>query len=79
MIIKAKDIHDCEDCPLHDNEYPGGWTSGAGGTPIEPPCCDWDDEDDKTFKIDLVGKCTIDSYNNIPQIIIEDYNIVEVR
>ena len=40
---------------------------------------DWDDEDDKTFKIDLVGKCTIDSYNNIPQIIIEDYNIVEVR
>ena len=33
----------------------------------------------KTFKIDLVGKCTIDSYNNIPQIIIEDYNIVEVR
>lgn len=46
MIIKAKDIHDCEDCPLYDNECPGGWTSGAGGTPIEPPCCNWDDEDE---------------------------------
>lgn len=44
--IKAKDIHDCDDCPLYKDDCSGGWTSGCGGTPIEPPCCSWDDEDE---------------------------------
>lgn len=44
FYIKAKDINGCDDCPLKDNDCPGGWTSGAGGTPIEPPCCIWDDD-----------------------------------
>ena len=46
IIIKAKDIHDCEDCPLLDDDCPGGWTSGTGGTPIEPPCCSWNNNDE---------------------------------
>ena len=44
--MKAKDIHDCNECPLYENECSGGWTSGAGGTPIEPPCCGWNDDDE---------------------------------
>ena len=44
--ILAKDIHGCEDCPLYESECLGGWTSGAGGEPIEPPCCNWNDDDE---------------------------------
>lgn len=44
--MKAKDIHDCDECPLYENECSGGWTSGAGGTPVEPPCCNWGDDDE---------------------------------
>lgn len=44
--IKAKDIHDCNDCPLYKEECSGGWTSGSGGEPIEPPCYSWNPEDE---------------------------------
>lgn len=45
-IVKAKDITDCDNCPLYNNDCLGGWTSGGGGIPIEPPCCSWNDEDE---------------------------------
>lgn len=45
-IIFAKDIDDCSVCPLYEHDCPGGWTSGGGGTPIEPPCCSWNDDDE---------------------------------
>lgn len=41
----ASEITECEDCPLYKNDCPGGWTSGAGGTPIEPPCCSWNGDE----------------------------------
>lgn len=45
--MKLGDIEDCSECPLKDKELcPGGWTSGAGGIPIEPPCAGWDGEED---------------------------------
>lgn len=45
--MKLGDIEDCSECPLKDEGLcPGGWTSGAGGTPIEPPCAGWDGEED---------------------------------
>lgn len=44
--MKAKDINECEDCPLKDNDCPGGYTSGPTGKPIEPPCCSWNDDTD---------------------------------
>jgi hypothetical protein len=43
--MKAKDIKDCDNCPLYKNDCKGGWTSNNRGTPIEPPCIEWDDED----------------------------------
>ena len=43
--ILAKDIHECEDCPLYKSECEGGWTSDARGRPIEPPCYGWNDDD----------------------------------
>lgn len=43
---KASEIEECEDCPLLGNDCPGGWTSGAGGTPIEPPCCSWNGDEE---------------------------------
>ena len=44
--VLAKDINSCEECPLYKSECPGGWTSDPGGTPIEPPCCNWNDDDE---------------------------------
>ena len=41
--IHAKDITCCEECPLLHEDCPGGWTSGPGGSPIEPPCTSWTD------------------------------------
>lgn len=41
----AKDIHDCANCPLYKKDCPGDWKCGTGGTPIEPPCLCWDDDD----------------------------------
>lgn len=39
--MKLGDIEDCSECPLKDEGLcPGGWTSGAGGIPIEPPCAE---------------------------------------
>lgn len=43
-IVLAKDIEDCDSCPLKDHDCPGGWTSGGSGQPIEPPCCSWNDD-----------------------------------
>ena len=40
----AKDIHGCDECPLYKNDCPGGWTPSGGGTPVEPPCCSWNDD-----------------------------------
>lgn len=42
--IIAKDIEDCASCPLYGCDCKGGWTIGAGGTTIEPPCVYWDDD-----------------------------------
>ena len=42
--MKAKDITDCEDCPL--KEKCKGMTSSPSGVPIEPVCLSWDDEDE---------------------------------
>lgn len=42
--ICAKDIHDCDECPLLQHDCSGGWTSDGGGRPIEPPCTSWDDD-----------------------------------
>ena len=45
--MKLGDIEDCSECPLKDEGLcPGGWTSGAGGIPIEPPCAGWDGDED---------------------------------
>ena len=40
--------YDCSVCPFHDDVCPGGWKSGYGGVPIEPPCTGWDKYDDDT-------------------------------
>lgn len=41
--MKLHEIEDCDECPIKDEGIcPGGWTSGAGGIPIEPPCTSWD-------------------------------------
>lgn len=38
---------ECDDCPLKQEDLcPGGWTASPGGTPIEPPCCSFDDDTD---------------------------------
>lgn len=44
--MKAKEIIECENCPLYCNDCIGGWTSNGSGTPIEPPCCSWNDDDE---------------------------------
>lgn len=45
-IKKASEIEDCTGCPLYGADCKGGWTSGAGGTPIEPPCCSWNGDEE---------------------------------
>jgi hypothetical protein len=40
----AKDIHDCDECPLYKKDCIGGWTSDGCGNPIEPPCTSWNDD-----------------------------------
>lgn len=38
-IITLNNIEDCDECPLlSEGICCGGWKSGAGGEPIEPPC-----------------------------------------
>ena len=41
----AKEIKSCEDCPLYQNDCKGSWSSSAYGIPIEPPCCNWEEND----------------------------------
>lgn len=43
-VVLAKEITCCEECPLLNEDCPGGWTSGPGGSPIEPPCTSWTDD-----------------------------------
>lgn len=31
---------------MYQNDCVGGWTSGCGGIPIEPPCCNWNGEEE---------------------------------
>lgn len=51
--MKASEIEDCENCPLLKEEIcPGGMTSSPSGTPIEPPCCSFDDDTDLDQWID---------------------------
>ena len=42
--IRAKDIHDCDGCPLFEHDCSGGMASDGNGNPIEPPCCSWNDD-----------------------------------
>lgn len=45
--MKLSEIEDCSECPIKDEGIcPGGWTSGAGGQPIEPPCASWDADEE---------------------------------
>jgi hypothetical protein len=44
--MKAKDIKGCDNCPLYKNDCKGGWSSDGRGTPVEPPCTGWDDDND---------------------------------
>ena len=44
-IMLAKDIEDCENCPLWEKDC-HGYTSDGQGNPVEPPCCSWNDEDE---------------------------------
>jgi hypothetical protein len=43
--VKAKNITDCDECPLHKKDCLGGLVSGGAGQPIEPPCTNWNQED----------------------------------
>lgn len=45
--MKLSEIEDCSECPIKDEGIClGGWTSGAGGQPIEPPCANWDADEE---------------------------------
>lgn len=44
--MKYKDLEDCDECPFYKDLCKGGWTSSPSGTPIEPPCTCWEDDDD---------------------------------
>lgn len=43
--IFAKDIGDCDECPIFCNDCKGSWSSDSNGQPIEPPCCSWKPND----------------------------------
>lgn len=45
-VVIAAQIEDCQGCPLYQEDCPGGWTSGPGGTPIEPPCTSWNGDEE---------------------------------
>lgn len=45
-IIYASDITECEECPLYGHDCRGGWSSSGAGTPIEPPCCSWNGDEE---------------------------------
>jgi hypothetical protein len=40
----AKDINDCDECPLINYYCKGGAISDGSGMPLEPPCTSWDDD-----------------------------------
>ena len=39
---------------------------------------DWESDENKTFKLNIVGKCSINDYSGVktPQIIVQDYEII---
>jgi hypothetical protein len=41
-----KDLQDCDDCPFFGEFCKGGMTCSPSGDPIEPPCVNWNDNDD---------------------------------
>lgn len=45
-VVLAKDVQDCESCPLYKHDCIGGWTSDGNGNPVEPPCTSWNDDDE---------------------------------
>jgi hypothetical protein len=45
-IILAKEIEDCSACPLYGYDCVGGYTTNGCGTPIEPPCCSWNGDEE---------------------------------
>ncbi len=44
--MKVKDINDCEDCPLKDNDCVKIFMSSGSGLSIEPPCYSWNSDTD---------------------------------
>ncbi len=44
--MKARDIEDCDNCPLREEHCHGGMTSSPSGAPIEPPCTSWNPDDE---------------------------------
>ena len=71
-IVLAKDIDDCSVCPLYKYDCAGGWTSDGGGSPIEPPCCSWDEDEEvyrgmyeynhQNFNFKNIGDCYESDY-----------------
>jgi hypothetical protein len=49
--MKAKDIEDCDSCPLLNNHCKGCMISSPSGQPIESPCCFWNPEDEISEEI----------------------------
>lgn len=48
-----KDLHgDCCGCPIKKAEYCLGGFACYGGEPIEPPCCDMDEDTDLDAWVD---------------------------
>lgn len=41
--VYARNIHECLDCPLYNNDCPGGATGTPNGY-REPPCTSWNDD-----------------------------------
>jgi hypothetical protein len=47
MLVKELfALEDCDQCPFYNELCSGGWTYSYGGTPIEPRCTMWNDNDD---------------------------------
>jgi len=47
-IVTVKDITECGNCPLYENDCPGGVTGTPNGY-TEPPCCSWGDPDKEIY------------------------------
>lgn len=45
-VVLASQINDCSECPLYNEDCPGGTMSSPGGTPIDPPCTSWNGDEE---------------------------------